>query len=85
MMTVIREGAVGRLGDTRVGMNNMERAHYMTADGEERDGLCAALFVGPDMFVVGEGSAVEIAGQSWQVTAIEQIAPGFGSITLRRN
>jgi hypothetical protein len=80
----IEESTVGDLDGSRVPMGNMSQRTYTRADGTSAEGWTCTLALATGAVVVGVGSAVEVDGASWLVTAVEKKPGEPGSVTLRK-
>jgi hypothetical protein len=81
----ITETAVGSLQGQRVGVGNVMESDYTAADGSERHGITAQLFLlgRSERMIVGEGSVFDAGGQQWEVVRVDKREGEHGSIVLR--
>ena len=78
------ETTVGGLDGGRVPMGNMTTGAYTLPDGTEKTGpICSLALPGGPVFV-GVGSVVTVAGNRWEVTAVDKTPGELGSVTLTR-
>jgi hypothetical protein len=81
----ITETAVASLPGQRVGVGNLMESDYTAADGSERHGLTAQLFLlgRSERMIVGEGSVFAAGGRDWEVVRVDKPDGGHGTVTLR--
>lgn len=81
----ITETAVGSLYGQRVGVGNLMESEYTVADGSERHGMTAQLFLlgQSERLIVGEGSVFAAGGRDWEVVSVAKDEGAHGTVTLR--
>lgn len=84
VIETIDESTVGDLEGTRVPMANMSQRAYVRADGTTAEGWTCTLVLASGPVVAGVGSAIDVAGGRWEVTAVAKEPGQPGSVTLRR-
>jgi len=79
----IEETTVGDLAGVRVAMANVFVDRYVRADGAPAEGLTCLLVFDGQKVRVGAGSAVSVAGRSWEVVSVTKAADALGEVVLR--
>lgn len=80
---VLKETAVVRVGDARVGCGNLWERAFVRADGATVVGMSARVSVGDHAVIVGVGSELDIDGARYVVAAIDKPAGKLGRVSLR--
>ena len=79
---VLKETAMVRVGNTRVGCGNLWEREYALPDGSTVTGMSARVQMGQDVFYVGAGSELVVEGQRWRVVGIDKEPNVLGRVRL---
>jgi hypothetical protein len=79
---VLKETAVVRVGNARVGCGNLWEREYTLPDGSAVRGITARLAIGDVIVYVGVGSQLSIDGTRYHVAGIDKPSGSGGLVLL---
>jgi hypothetical protein len=78
----LKETAMVRVGNTRVGCGNLWEREYALPDGSTVTGISARVSYDNAVYYVGPGSELVIEGQRWRVVGIDKEPNVLGRVRL---
>lgn len=78
----LKETAVTRHGDLRIGCGNVWEREYALPDGTLVTGMSARVSVGGEVHYIGMGSELRLGDETWLVTSIDKVPGELGLVYL---